>query len=336
MDLADVRLWPMEGEDGPLLQELFDDLADFRTAFGEPGQADAVSTFLALPEEHDHTAKLLLGIWRDGGLAGALDCIMGYPTSAEWTIGLLVVAERHRTSGIATSVLTWLARTAAERGAVRLRAVLREGNTAGLDFAASRGFFLEQAPSRVPGHLVVTRPVAPAAPVAAESAVVLVEVDEAVLEELVRVATTDASANDVTPPLTAGDSWSQTRVAWLRDFHRGRREGLAGPKGESTWAVADSSGVIGSVRLKRTESVGVLETGIWLARSVRGRGLGTVAAAAVVQLATALGATAVRADTTSTNVGALAVLERTGFRVSRADSSGAIRALVETGPAMSS
>ena len=42
VDLDAVRLWPMEGEGGPLLQELFDDLRDFRTAFGEPGAADAV------------------------------------------------------------------------------------------------------------------------------------------------------------------------------------------------------------------------------------------------------------------------------------------------------
>jgi hypothetical protein len=50
VDLDAVRLWPMEGEDGPLLQELFDDLSDFRTAFGEPGAADAVGTFINLPE----------------------------------------------------------------------------------------------------------------------------------------------------------------------------------------------------------------------------------------------------------------------------------------------
>lgn len=67
----------MEGDDGPLLQELFDDLSDFRTAFGEPGAADAVSTFIALPEGYGYESKLLLGLWRNGGLGGAVDCIMG-------------------------------------------------------------------------------------------------------------------------------------------------------------------------------------------------------------------------------------------------------------------
>lgn len=146
-------------EDGPLLQELFDDLADFRTAFGDPGQADAVSTFVALPEGRDYDAKLLLGICSNGGLAGALDCIMGYPTAAEWTIGLLVVADRHRRSGIAASVVGWLARTAAERGATRLRAVLRESTQEGLDFAESLGFVPEQGGAPTAGYVLVTAPV---------------------------------------------------------------------------------------------------------------------------------------------------------------------------------
>lgn len=118
--------------------------------------------------------------------------------------------------------------------------------------------------------------------------VVLINVDETVLDELVRVATTDASADEVTPPLTEGDSWTEVRVSWFREYHRDCRAGLDGPKKESTWAVVASDGVIGSVRLKRTETVGVLETGIWLARRVRGQGIGTAAAAAVMQLVVCL------------------------------------------------
>ena len=36
VDLDAVRLWPMEGEDGPLLQELLDDLSDFRLRSANP------------------------------------------------------------------------------------------------------------------------------------------------------------------------------------------------------------------------------------------------------------------------------------------------------------
>ncbi len=162
--------------------------------------------------------------------------------------------------------------------------------------------------------------------------VALVDVDETVLDQLVRVATTDASANEVTPPLTGGNSWNKARVTWLRNFHRDCRGGLDGPRRESTWAVSSSDGIVGSVRLKRTEAPDVLETGIWLARSARGRGVGTAAAAAVVELATTLGATTVRADTTSTNIHALAVLERAGFSLSRTESSSSVHALLKTRP----
>ena len=95
-----------------------------------------------------------------------------------------------------------------------------------------------------------------------------------------------------------------------------------------TWDVVGSEGVIGSVRLKRTETVGVLETGIWLACRARGQGIGTAAAAAVVKLAASLGATAARADTTSSNVQALAMLRCLGFSVSSPDSDGSVHALM--------
>ena len=119
----------MEGDDGPLLQELFDDLTDFRVAFGEPGAADAVSTFIALSEGFGYESKLLLGLWRNGGLAGAVDCIMGYPTPACWTVGMLVVADRHRGTGIGSSVLSWLERTAVQRGSGILRGAVCAGTT---------------------------------------------------------------------------------------------------------------------------------------------------------------------------------------------------------------
>ncbi len=84
----------------------------------------------------------------------------------------------------------------------------------------------------------------------------LVAVDELVLEHLVRAATTDAAPDDVTPPLTDGTDWTATRVKWLQDFHRDRRDGLAGPAGEATWGVVAAEQVVGSVRLKRTDEQG--------------------------------------------------------------------------------
>jgi RimJ/RimL family protein N-acetyltransferase len=146
--------------------------------------------------------------------------------------------------------------------------------------------------------------------------VTLVAVDEAVLDELVRVATSDAAAEEVTPPLGADGGWTPARLAWLRSFHRDRRAGLDGPAQEATWAVVVEGRVVGAVRLKRTDRRGVLETGIWLSRRVRGRGVAGAALAAVLREAAAAEATAVRADTLAGNAAAMAVLRRVGFTLS--------------------
>lgn len=149
-------------------------------------------------------------------------------------------------------------------------------------------------------------------------AVTLVPVDDAVLEELVVAATERADADEVTPPVgpptdDPATGWSPERVAWLRSFHRDRRAGLDGPAREATWAVLLDADVVGSVRLASTPTSGVVETGLWLVRDVRGRGLGHAVMAAVLERATASGAASVRARTTAGNVGARAVLRRAGF-----------------------
>jgi len=164
--------------------------------------------------------------------------------------------------------------------------------------------------------------------VVVEPQVALVAVDDNVLEQLVEAATTDAAADEVTPPQTAGQAWTPTRIAWLRDFHRDRRAGLDGPAGESTWAVTIQQRVVGSVRLLRTDLPGRLETGVWLTRGVRGHGVGRAAMAAVLREAAALGATSVCAETTASNAGALAVLDRFGFDLRPSDDRGCVHALL--------
>jgi RimJ/RimL family protein N-acetyltransferase len=155
------------------------------------------------------------------------------------------------------------------------------------------------------------------------AALELVPVDDEVLERLVTVAVTDASAREVTPPVTAGEQWSPERVDWLRAFHRARRAGLAGPHQEATWAVRVDGAVVGSVRLRRTVDAGVLETGIWLTRSARGRGTGARALAAVIATARPLGHE-LRAETTGGNRPALTVLAAAGFTLDPPDGAGAV------------
>ncbi|WP_229741816.1 GNAT family N-acetyltransferase [Kocuria dechangensis] len=136
----------------------------------------------------------------------------------------------------------------------------------------------------------------------------------------------------MTPPLTVGPAWTSARVAWLRDFHRARRPGPAGPAGEATWAVVLDEQVVGSVRLKHTDEHGLLEMGIWLTRSARGRGVGRAAMDATLRQAATLGATQVQADTTVANAGALALLRRLGFTLVLAEDGQAVRALLMIGP----
>ena len=146
-----------------------------------------------------------------------------------------------------------------------------------------------------------------------DPAVTLVDVDELILDRLVNAAITDAAANEVTPPVTTGDTWSPARIAWLKDFHRTRRTGLSGPAGEATWAILASDQVVGSVRLTRTAVPEILETGIWLTRRTRGHGVGRLAMAGVLQTATTLSARGVRAQTTTGNRAALRLLRSLGF-----------------------
>ena len=155
----------------------------------------------------------------------------------------------------------------------------------------------------------------------------LIPVDDAVLDQLVDAAITDASADEVTPPLSAANEWTPPRIAWLRDYHRSNREGLAGPRGEATWAVVASGEVIGSVRLKLTDQPHEFETGIWLTRSSRGHGIGSAVMTAVLLEATAGGASTVRAETAESNGGALSVLRRLGFRLLPAE-EGRVHALL--------
>ncbi len=152
--------------------------------------------------------------------------------------------------------------------------------------------------------------------------------DEVVLEQLVLAATTDAAADEVTPPLTEGPGWTATRVSWLRSFHRDCRAGLDGPAREATWAIAVDDHVVGSARLKHTDEQGVLETGLWLTRSARGRGVGRAAMVAVLQQAARAGAARVVAETTVVNASALAVLQHLGFDTAPTDDGRGVRAFL--------
>ncbi|MDH6143722.1 RimJ/RimL family protein N-acetyltransferase [Kitasatospora sp. GP30] len=144
--------------------------------------------------------------------------------------------------------------------------------------------------------------------------------DEQVLAGLLAVAVADAAPEEVMPPVAGPPGWTQTRQEAFRAWHRAHRPGLAGPLGEVTFAVVDDGSIVGSARLARRDpsTPGVLETGLWLARSRRGRGTGTAALRLIRAEAARLGADHVVADTRSHNAAALGALRRNGAALSPA------------------
>lgn len=149
-------------------------------------------------------------------------------------------------------------------------------------------------------------------------------VDDDVLEQLVAAALGDAAAGEVTPPVTPGEEWTAERVEWLRTFHRTRPNDLDADDAEMTWAVVAEGAVVGAIRLERIGGSRTAEVGLWLTRSVRGRGVGRSAVVAVLQNAADRGIGAVRADTTTGNRGALALLAALDFECTSADGEAVI------------
>ncbi|MDQ0821154.1 ribosomal-protein-alanine N-acetyltransferase [Arthrobacter sp. V4I6] len=149
----------------------------------------------------------------------------------------------------------------------------------------------------------------------------LVDVGEDVLEHLLAVAIRDADADEVTPPLGSGAGWSSERISWFRGYHHAA-SGLDGPAQQKSWAIRCDGELAGSIRLRWT-GPGTLETGIWMARGWRGRGIGHEALRQVKAHAAASGATGLDADTTAGNGAALALLRGAGAELVFAAASGA-------------
>ncbi|MEU4803880.1 GNAT family N-acetyltransferase [Actinosynnema sp. NPDC023587] len=118
--------------------------------------------------------------------------------------------------------------------------------------------------------------------------------DDAGLERLLAVAATDTDPADVMPP-----GWRPDRADEFRAFYRGFLR--------HAYEITDGDRTVGMIRLTDDG-----ETGLWVARSARGRGVGLTALCQVVQEAPGRGITTVRAETTTANTAALAVLRRVG------------------------
>ena len=146
----------------------------------------------------------------------------------------------------------------------------------------------------------------------------LADVDEPMLERLLALAMDDASPDDVTPPLGAGTGWNTERVEWFRAYHRAAAAGLHGPAGEKSWAVLCNGIPAGSIRLKLAASA-TAETGVWLGRAYRGRGVGADALDLVLIEARRAGLSQVVAHTTAGNIRARRLLTAAGAYLAHGD-----------------
>ncbi|MBY8873099.1 GNAT family N-acetyltransferase [Micromonospora sp. PLK6-60] len=146
-------------------------------------------------------------------------------------------------------------------------------------------------------------------------AVRLEPVDERNLESLLSVAVAEAEPIDVMPPVEAPAGWSQARREAFRAFHRASFAGLDGPTHTRMYAVIAGGEVVGMIRMTRHDEPGVVETGMWLGRSARGRGLGAAALRELLNAAAAAGMRTVVAETTAENAGAIAVLNKCGAKL---------------------
>ncbi len=164
------------------------------------------------------------------------------------------------------------------------------------------------------------------------------------LERLLAVALADAPPEQVMPPVAGPPGiWTAQRQKAFRDFHRERYDGLAGEARTVMYAIliptnlgagvapADHNGadrMVGMIRMSWRDEPDAVETGIWLGRSLRGRGLGAAALRALVAEAARHGARAVVAETTVDNHAALAVLRRAGATLTPEPGSDQVRAVL--------
>jgi RimJ/RimL family protein N-acetyltransferase len=139
----------------------------------------------------------------------------------------------------------------------------------------------------------------------------LAPLDEGRLREMLTVAVAGATPAEVMPPVDGSPGWTEANREAFVTFHRQRHTGLDGPTRTVMHAVLVDGTVAGMIRMTVVEP-GTVETGMWLARWARGRGLGTAALAALLERARAAGADRVVADTTPDNAPALAALRGLG------------------------
>ncbi|HVK21494.1 MAG TPA: GNAT family N-acetyltransferase [Actinokineospora sp.] len=135
----------------------------------------------------------------------------------------------------------------------------------------------------------------------------LIPLDEAGTEALLAVAVAHAEPAEVMP-VDDPTGWTDAAKSAFRAFHAANRDGARGPV---MYAIDVRGETAGMIRLAET-GPGTAETGMWLGRAMRSKGLGVDALRALLEIAAARGFHTVRAETTPDNTAAIHALARCG------------------------
>jgi len=138
--------------------------------------------------------------------------------------------------------------------------------------------------------------------------------DEAGLRALLAVAVADATPEETMPPVEGPPGWTPDKERAFLEFFRP----MVSSDDTVIFAVRVGADMAGFMRLKHMPELSAdentAETGMWLGRSHRGRGVGAAAFEALLGEAARRGYARVVADTTPGNVAALGVLRHGGAR----------------------
>src|SRR5690606_41427941 len=105
--------------------------------------------------------------------------------------------------------------------------------------------------------------------------------DESLLSDLLELAVSSATPEEVMPPVSGPPGWTESRRRAFVEFHRARFNGFAGPEATVMYGILTNDGIAGIVRLAQTSVPGEYETGMWLGRRYRGQGLSSSAVPAL-------------------------------------------------------
>ncbi|WP_034289099.1 GNAT family N-acetyltransferase [Amycolatopsis benzoatilytica] len=150
-------------------------------------------------------------------------------------------------------------------------------------------------------------------PGSGESEIVLIPLDEPELARLLEAAVADADPLEVMPPVDGPAGWNDARREAFLAFHR-RRSLNPDTAIETTWLIEVDGNPAGAARLRPVSGQAAMEVeaGVWLSRSMRGRGIGKRVAEVLMEAARDGGAARFVATTTVDNTAARRLLSGAG------------------------